>query len=1013
MSKFNENLYSRQIITYGKKIMKKILNLKILIIGLRGLGIEISKNIILSGPKELYISDKNKCKINDLGTNFYINEDDVDNISRENACFEKLSLLNPYVKISIYEGNLKEDLILNKFNLIIITEILNIENLYEINDICRHNNICFIYTLNFGLTGYLFNDFGDNHIIKDVNGEKNLIYHIFNIEEKEDNYEIFLDIKNEETLDLKEGEYVIFKDVKGLEFLNDDVEKKILKITNNSFEIKKIKNNNLKYIEGGIVEEFKQEKILKFNSFKNNLFTPNNNYIIIEQNKKYFNILLHCSFVGLHKYYSIKNKLPELNNFEEINEIIELCYNYYLEIKKNNLDYLIIKKKNKIIEFNKEYITNVLRWSKSEINPITSFLGGIVSQEAIKITGKYMPIYQWLRFDFFEIIKNIPNNCNRHLLNCRYDDQIAIFGQEIQEKLKNLNIFIIGAGALGCEYLKNFALMGIGTNNNNIITVTDNDNIVISNLNRQFLFKNNDIGKSKSLTVCKEVKKINKDINLNSYQFLVSEKTKYIFDDLFWEKQNIIISAVDNIETRRYIDNQCTFYNKIFIDSGTEGTKANHDIYIPNKTICLNDLEYITKKKIPMCTLKNFPTEIEHCIEYAKIIFSELFHLYIEEIKLTIEDENKFYKILNDIKNNDELFFKLEILKYLYNIIDNPSTNLIIKFSIFIFNYYFIYNINKLLNEQKDEFINNYNKKPSPIDIDLEDETNILFFKSFYHILSNILNIDLNIKKEQIKSTINNDNINIIINKFNKEEIINNFTIEIMNKIKDNINNIKDKITLLNPVVFEKDNDDNYQINFILSFSNLRAKNYNLNKCDFLKAKEIAGNIIPAICSTTAAITGLSCLQIYTLLQTDDIKFFRCGAFNLATSEFDLFKPEEVRYIKDIPKTKTTPSYKVIPKEFNVWDKIDLNGPNMTVKNIIDFFKKYDVDIDFINYSNLLLDSPFESDENFNKSIEELITEKTGKKIDDKMKYIKLDLSGSIKDSEIITPNIRYILKNN
>lgn len=224
---------------------------------------------------------------------------------------------------------------------------MNIEKLYEINDICRQNNICFIYTLNFGLTGYLFNDFGNNHIIKDVNGEKNLIYHIFNIEEKSDNYEIFLDIKNEETFDLKEGEYVIFKDVKGLEFLNDGVKKKILKITKNSFEIKKIKNNNLKYIEGGIVEEFKQEKILNFNSFKNNLFTPNNNYIIIEQNKKYFNILLHCSFVGLHKYYSFKNKLPELNNFEEINEIIELCYNYYLEIKKNNLDYLIIKKKIK------------------------------------------------------------------------------------------------------------------------------------------------------------------------------------------------------------------------------------------------------------------------------------------------------------------------------------------------------------------------------------------------------------------------------------------------------------------------------------------------------------------------------------------------------------------------------------------------------------------------------------------------------------------------------------------
>jgi ubiquitin-activating enzyme E1 len=68
----------------------------------------------------------------------------------------------------------------------------------------------------------------------------------------------------------------------------------------------------------------------------------------------------------------------------------------------------------------------------------------------------------------------------------------------------------------------------------------------------------------------------------------------------------LIISAVDNISARKYIDNLCTFYNKMFIDSGTEGTKANSDIYYPDKTICLNDINFNTKEKIPMCTLKIF-----------------------------------------------------------------------------------------------------------------------------------------------------------------------------------------------------------------------------------------------------------------------------------------------------------------------------------------------------------------------------------------------------------------------
>ena len=215
--------------------------------------------------------------------------------------------------------------------------------------------------------------------------------------------------------------------------------------------------------------------------------------------------------MAIHFFYSKYYKLPELNNLKEVEEIVEFSSQYFEIIKKQHNNYLKIKKKT--IEFDKSYIENALRWSKSEISPICAFLGGIVSQEALKITGKYMPIYQWLRFDFFEIIENIPNNVNRKLLNCRYDDQIAIFGQDIQKKLMDLNLFMVGAGALGCEYIKNFGLMGISCKNGKI-TVTDNDNIALSNLNRQFLFNKNDVkdNNSKSYCVKREAMKINKDM---------------------------------------------------------------------------------------------------------------------------------------------------------------------------------------------------------------------------------------------------------------------------------------------------------------------------------------------------------------------------------------------------------------------------------------------------------------------------------------------------------------------
>ena len=59
---------------------------------------------------------------------------------------------------------------------------------------------------------------------------------------------------------------------------------------------------------------------------------------------------------------------------------------------------------------------------------------------------------------------------------------------------------MVGAGALGCELIKAFALMGIGCSEEGKVHVTDNDNIEVSNLNRQFLFRKGNVGHSKSAT---------------------------------------------------------------------------------------------------------------------------------------------------------------------------------------------------------------------------------------------------------------------------------------------------------------------------------------------------------------------------------------------------------------------------------------------------------------------------------------------------------------------------------
>jgi ubiquitin-activating enzyme E1 len=107
-TQIDTNLYSRQIGTFGLETMGKLIKMEVAIVGLRGLGVECAKNLILAGPKSVMLYDPEITKINDLGANFYTEESHVGKVSRAEACQGKLRELNPYVKVEVIsdEGTL-------------------------------------------------------------------------------------------------------------------------------------------------------------------------------------------------------------------------------------------------------------------------------------------------------------------------------------------------------------------------------------------------------------------------------------------------------------------------------------------------------------------------------------------------------------------------------------------------------------------------------------------------------------------------------------------------------------------------------------------------------------------------------------------------------------------------------------------------------------------------------------------------------------------------------------------
>ena len=260
--------------------------------------------------------------------------------------------------------------------------------------------------------------------------------------------------------------------------------------------------------------------------------------------------------------------------------------------------------------------------ARAVLCPMTAIFGGIVGQEVVKAaTGKFHPICQGFYFDAFECLPNNELPLEAEFANPqaagRYEGQVSVFGRTFQARLEALRVFLVGSGALGCEFLKNLALMGVATAPDAAVTppakvtVTDDDIIEKSNLSRQFLFRNHDVGQSKSLSAVRASTRMNPAFKAVALQDRVSPDTENVFDANFWQSLDVVVNALDNVKARLYVDRQCVFYGKPLLESGTLGTKCNTQMVIPHLTENYGASRDAPEKEAPQCAVHNFPHNID------------------------------------------------------------------------------------------------------------------------------------------------------------------------------------------------------------------------------------------------------------------------------------------------------------------------------------------------------------------------------------------------------------------
>ena len=140
----------------------------------------------------------------------------------------------------------------------------------------------------------------------------------------------------------------------------------------------------------------------------------------------------------------------------------------------------------------------------------------------------------------------------------RFEKQILLkeIGVLGQKKLNKSKILVIGVGGLGCPVVDTLSRAGIGN-----IGIVDDDFVNVSNIHRQTLFNNNDLGKSKVLVVKNKVKKINPNIKIKIFKKRADHKNILSIAKDF----DYIIDGSDNFKTKIFLNDYCRKKKKIFI----------------------------------------------------------------------------------------------------------------------------------------------------------------------------------------------------------------------------------------------------------------------------------------------------------------------------------------------------------------------------------------------------------------------------------------------------------------
>ncbi|XP_074692651.1 ubiquitin-like modifier-activating enzyme 7 isoform X3 [Strix aluco] len=1012
----DEALYSRQLYVLGGGA-RRLAGAAVLVSGLRGPGAQAAAALVLAGTGRVVLHDRGAASTADRAHQFLLGESDVGR-NRAEASQQALAELNPGVVVTAHTGELSEAF-LASFQVVVLTEA-PLEEQLRVGDFCHAQGICFIVADAKGLAGQLFCDFGERFVIDDPAEGDPVCAAVQHISQGNPGVVTYTRTEDSHGHLFCNGDLVTFSGVEGMAELNSQEPVPVRVLDASRLEIGDTSSFS-PYLRGGLVSQVRLPQVHSYEPLRWALAKPKIRVATPEELPR--SRSLHAAFQALHAFCGEQGRLPRPRAPADAERVLELAQS--LGVQQDPLDEDVVRAFASV--------------SAGDLCPVAAIVGALAAQEVLKaITRKFLPLDQWLYFDALECLA-VEGAAQLTEEDCaprgsRYDGQIAVFGAAFQEQLGCQKYLVVGAGAIGCELLKNFAMMGLAAGPGGDLTVTDMDTVALSNLHRQLLYRSVDISKPKSVVAAAAVRRMNPNVRVTAHQNEVGPATEPLYGDNFFRRLDGVASALDTLEARAYLESRCHRCLTPLLDSGTEGPRGNVLAMVPPVTKPLGPAGTPEDGTFPLCTLRYFPTTIQHTLQvgcaalaqhpakkpwhlclpfpfpplamarqwaagriwpqllpagspsssaspvmdfptpwawaggprghkgglsqcltsasplqWARDEFEGLFQLPAEHINRFMEDP----AFLEQLPAKKALEVLEQVLGSLW---ERPQDwEDCVRWARRHWQSRYHDAIAQLLHTLPPEheaspgvpFWAGNRSCPHPLTFNPDNDTHLEYILAAARLFAQAHKVPPCNDRAAAQTILRS----VVLPPFEPREGLQipltdeqeaqapvdhrrlaELTQDLLQRRQELAGSEEVQVPLMEPIHFEKDN--NIHMDFITAASNLRAENYGIPPADWLTSKRIAGRIVPAIITTTAAVAGLACLEVYKLVWgCQDISYYRNS--NLCLSDCLLLR------IQPLP----PPTYRYGGREWSCWDRLELravgaDGQEMTVQEVLDWLQR-------------------------------------------------------------------------